>query len=197
MTCSLTSSTGITDECKCALANFVSEGSLSSRAQRGWLICLLSSPPVIVAATASGEDAASDVQLLRASLPIGLVIGGCWQLQDGSNSLAICAKLWKEGGAAGAGVHFGVSAAGELTTAVPVVPRPESLLLNISFSLAVAKGCCCCSCCCFYVTICVLLESCALRCNLSCHLTSNVIVSLHNCSRSRGSPCRFSLRSQL
>ncbi len=113
---------------------------MSARAHRGWLICLLSSPPVIVAATASGEHAASDVQLLRACLPIGLAIGGCWQLHNGSDSLAICETLWKEGGAAGAGLHFGVSAAGELTTAVPVVARPESLILNISFSLGVAKG---------------------------------------------------------
>ncbi len=119
--------------------NFVAEGSPPLVA-RGWLICLLSSPPVIVAATASGQDAASDLQVLRSCLPIGLVVTGCWQFDDGDAALSVCARMWKESAATGTGMHLGVAAGGALSAAVPIVPHPENRLLSICFSSAVATG---------------------------------------------------------
>jgi hypothetical protein len=101
---------------------------------------LLASPPVVVAATACGQGAAADATLLRACLPVGLVVSGCWQLDDGSGSIIACSKMWKESGCAGEGAHVGVTAAGELVAALPIVSCPHSRLLNISFSFAVAEG---------------------------------------------------------
>ena len=138
--CNLIPCAGITKECKHALAKFVLESSASVRVDRGWLICLLSSPPVLVAATASTGDAAGDVQLLRGCLPIGLAISGCWQRDDSSSCLSYCTKMWTESGATGTCMHLGVTESGELSASVPVVSLPESRLFNISFSLAVAKG---------------------------------------------------------
>jgi hypothetical protein len=126
---------GITEECKSTLVKFASEAI-----DRGWLICLLSSPPVIVAATARGKDAASDVQLLRACLPIGLVVSGCWQLHDGDDALSGCSRMWHASGASDLGYHLGLTAAGGLATDISVVPIPESRLLNICYSLSVTSG---------------------------------------------------------
>jgi hypothetical protein len=132
--------TGISEECKCALSNFVVEVSSSPLVDRGWLICVLSSPPVVVAATACSQNAANDLLLLRTCLPIGLAVAGCWQCNDGNAPLSLCIKMWEESGASGAGMHVGVSAAGELMPALHVVPRPESRLFHVNFSLAVANG---------------------------------------------------------
>ena len=131
---------GITNECKAALKIFVTEGPSSGRIDRGWLVCLISSPPVIVAATARSQDADNDVRLLRSCLPIGLEVCGCWQLHDGGDVLDECTRTWKESGASGAGMHLGVSAEGELATDIPVLPCPETRVLNITFSFACAAG---------------------------------------------------------
>ncbi len=104
------------------------------------MICLLSTPPVIVAATARGQDAANDVRLLRACLPIGLVVSGCWQLREGDDALSGCARMWRESGATGAGVHLGLTDAGELAAEIPDVPSPSNRLLSICFSLATTAG---------------------------------------------------------
>jgi hypothetical protein len=140
--CNLIPCAGITKECKLALAKFVLDSSASVRVDRGWLICLLSSPPVLVAATASTGDAACDVQLLRGCLPIGLAVSGCWQRDDSTAPLSICTTMWAESGATGACMHLGVTASGELTASMPVVLLPQSRLFSVSFSLAVAKGDC-------------------------------------------------------
>ncbi len=93
-----------------------------------------------MAAIASCQDAAGDLQALRSCLPIGLAAAGCWQLDDGDTALSICSRMWKQSGANGAGMHLCVSAEGALSASVPIVPHPESRLLGISFCAAVATG---------------------------------------------------------
>jgi hypothetical protein len=136
----LTFLSGVTEECRCALNNFVGEGASCSSVKHGWLICMLSSPPVIVAASAGTQDAASDLQLLRSCLPLGLAVVGCWKLDEGDDALAFCSRMWNTSRASGDGKHLTISATGELKPAVPLMPRPESLLLSISFCLSTVTG---------------------------------------------------------